>query len=149
MFDIRRLPLRFPRHLLRNRAGTSAVEFALLSPLFLMILLGMAAYGILIGATHSVQQIAADAARISIAGLGPDERQALATEFVMRNAGGYAFIEVSRIDVSARDNPDNPSQFTVTVEYDASELPIWNLFHGLPLPEMTIARRATIRNGGI
>ena len=46
-----------------NDDGTSAIEFALLAPLFILFLLGMVAYGIYFGASHSVQQIAADAAR--------------------------------------------------------------------------------------
>ncbi|RVD33089.1 pilus assembly protein, partial [Mesorhizobium sp. M4A.F.Ca.ET.020.02.1.1] len=52
-----------------DAVGTTAVEFAMLAPLFILLLLGMVAYGIYFGASHSVQQIAADAARTAIAGL--------------------------------------------------------------------------------
>jgi Flp pilus assembly protein TadG len=52
-----------------DTAGTSAVEFAMLAPLFILLLLGMVAYGIYFGASHWVQQIAADAARM-LAALG-------------------------------------------------------------------------------
>jgi len=45
-----------------DAAGTSAVEFAMLAPIFVLLLPGMVAYGIYFGASHSVQQIAADAA---------------------------------------------------------------------------------------
>ena len=41
----------------------------MLAPLFILLLLGMVAYGIYFGASHSVQQIAADAARM-LAALG-------------------------------------------------------------------------------
>ncbi|TIM19494.1 MAG: pilus assembly protein, partial [Mesorhizobium sp.] len=50
-------------HQFREQSGTSAIEFALLAPIFILLLLGMVAYGIYFGASHSVQQIAADAAR--------------------------------------------------------------------------------------
>jgi Flp pilus assembly protein TadG len=51
----------------------------MLAPLFILLLLGMVAYGIYFGASHSVQQIAADGARTAIAGLNQTERQALTT----------------------------------------------------------------------
>jgi Flp pilus assembly protein TadG len=46
----------------RNRQAAVAVEFAILSPIYIFLLVGMVAYGIYFGAAHSVQQIAADAA---------------------------------------------------------------------------------------
>jgi Flp pilus assembly protein TadG len=131
------------------RAGTSAVEFALLSPLYFLLMFGMAAYGIYFGASHSVQQLAADAARVAVAGLSATERQSLASDFVARNASTYAFVDGARIGVTVADNPTDTSQFVIALTYDARGLPIWNLFHGLPLPDMTIARRSTIRIGGI
>jgi Flp pilus assembly protein TadG len=42
----------------------------------------------------------------------------------------------------------NSNQFTVTVEYDATELPIWSLY-SYALPEKTIKRFSTIRIGGV
>ncbi|GLS32839.1 TadE-like protein [Mesorhizobium albiziae] len=62
---------------LRNTSATAAIEFALLFPIFILLFLGMIAYGIYFGASHSVQQIAADAARVAIAGLDETERQTL------------------------------------------------------------------------
>jgi len=132
-----------------DRRGTSAVEFALLSPLFILLIVGMTAYGIYFGASHSVQQIAADAARTALAGLNQSERRSLATDFISRNAGGYPFVDPARLAVDALDSTADGSQFVVQVRYDARDLPIWNLFAGLPMPEMTIARRSTIRVGGL
>ncbi|WP_164767076.1 TadE/TadG family type IV pilus assembly protein, partial [Mesorhizobium sp. M7A.F.Ca.CA.004.04.1.1] len=71
---------------LQEEHGTSAVEFALLSPIFILLLLGMVAYGIYFGAANSIQQIAADAARTAIAGLNQTERQTLVASFVTNNA---------------------------------------------------------------
>jgi Flp pilus assembly protein TadG len=130
-------------------AATSAIEFAMLAPIFILLLLGMVAYGIYFGASHSVQQIAADAARTALSGLDQAERQSLATAFVQRNAAGYPFIDPGKISVTAQDSTADADQFVVAVQYDARDLPIWNLLSGLPLPGTTIAKRSTIRIGGL
>ena len=82
-----------------DTSGTSAVEFALLSPLFILLLLGMVAYGIYFGAANSIQQIAADAARTAIAGLNQTERQTLVASFLTNNAGGYPFVDRQQADL--------------------------------------------------
>ena len=133
----------------RNRSGTSAIEFAILSPLFMLFLLGMLAYGIYFGASHSIQQIAADAARTAIAGLNEAERDKLASDYIRLNAAGYPFIDPDKLTVDARDSSADGNQFVITVSYDASSLPIWSLLRDLPLPKQTILRRSTIRVGGI
>lgn len=129
-------------------SGSTAVEFALLAPLYLLLIMGMTAYGIYFGAAHSVQQISADAARAAVAGVSPAERRDLATTFVNRNAAGYLFIDVDNLSVSLDTQPEE-TQFQVVVSYDASKLPIWGLFEGLSMPNQTIQRRSTIRVGGI
>ena len=121
-----------------NDDGTSAIEFALLAPLFILFLLGMVAYGIYFGASHSVQQIAADAARTAVGGLNQTERQSLVTTFLANNAAGYPFVDATKLTVVARDSTADGSQFVVSVTYDARNLPIWNLLSGLPLPGTNI-----------
>lgn len=137
------------KRLLSDTTATSAIEFAMLAPIFILFLLGMVAYGIYFGASHSVQQIAADAARTAIAGLDTSERKRLVANFVAANAATYPFVALDRLTVEANDSLADGSQFVVSVQYDARELPIWNLLADLPLPEVTIARRSTIRMGGI
>ena len=137
------------RQLGSQRSGSTAVEFAMLCPLSLFLIMGMTAYGIYFGAAHSVQQLSADAARVAVAGLDPLERRQLAAGFVERHAGGYLFINASKIAVEVGDNSHDGTQFDVTVTYDASELPIWGLFDRLAMPDTTILRRSTIRIGGI
>lgn len=130
------------------RSGSTAVEFALLAPLYLLLIMGMTAYGIYFGAAHSVQQISADAARAAVAGVSTTERREMAMTFVDQNAAGYLFIDVQNLSVSLDTQPDE-KQFQVVVSYDASKLPIWGLFDGLSMPHQTIQRRSTIRIGGI
>ena len=133
----------------RDHSATSAIEFAILSPLFLFLLMGIAAYGIYFAASHSIQQIAADAARASIAGMNEGERQRIANSFIARNASGYAFVNPKKLSIETKDSVDDGSQFIVRLEYDARELPIWEMFRDLPLPGTIITRRSTIRVGGI
>jgi len=134
--------------MLRNRAGSSAVEFAIIAPIFLLVLLTMIAYGIYLMTAYSVQQVAADAARTAIAGLNNNEREALAKDFVSRSALSYAFMDKRYFNVKVGSDLSNSNQFTVTVEYDATELPIWSLY-SYALPEKTIKRFSTIRIGGV
>jgi Flp pilus assembly protein TadG len=126
--------------------GASAVEFAIIAPVFILMIVGMLAYGIYFGAANSVQQIAADAARTSIAGLNATERDTLVTAFIESNAGQYVFIDSADVDFAIGDDADDPSQYRVTVTYDASSLPIWAL--PVPLPGKTISFTSTIRLGG-
>ncbi|NUS21994.1 pilus assembly protein [Mesorhizobium sp. M2D.F.Ca.ET.185.01.1.1] len=148
MLKNRKLPVFWSRFR-ADAAGTSAIEFAMLAPIFILLLLGMVAYGIYFGASHSVQQIAADAARTAIAGLNQTERQALVTDFIAHDVSGYPFVDANKLTVNAQDSAADGSQFVVSVSYDARNLPIWNLFKTLPLPGTTIQRQSTIRVGGI
>lgn len=132
-----------------NVSGATAVEFAMLFPVYLMLFLGMTGYGIYFGASHSVQQLAADAARAALAGLDTAERRRLADGFIRHNAAGYPFIDPNKLTISVGDSPVDPDQFNVVVSYDAADLPIWGLFDRIGMPDQTILRRSTIRIGGI
>jgi Flp pilus assembly protein TadG len=115
----------------------------------LLMLTGMLAYGIYFAAAHAMQQLAADAARTAIAGLTETERNTLVTGYLDRNAGAYLLIDPSRLDVAVSDSADDPNQYTVRLTYDATGLPIWNLYPPLPLPGTEMVYGATIRRGGI
>lgn len=133
---------------LGDQKGASAVEFALVMPVFLLLVLGALAYGIYFGAAHSVQQLAADAARVAVAGLSDCERGDLVAAFIEDNADAYVLIERERLSVSAAQSPSDPDQFLVELAYDASSLPVWNIHPPVPMPGRTIRYASTIRNGG-
>ena len=133
----------------KSKSGAAAIEFAIIAPIFLILLMGMIAYGVYFGAALSVQQLAADAARTAIAGLDEEEREALVSSFIQNNASKYTFLRDDKVDIVVQENPKDANQFTVQVSYDARHLPIWNIFAGLPLPDTTILRTTTIRIGGI
>lgn len=132
----------------KDRAGTSALEFAIVAPLFFLTLFTLIAYGIYLSVTHSVQQIAADAARTAVAGLNPAERITLVNRYLDASRLDYSFINRAKMQVVVTDDPGNPDQFTVTITYDSSDLPIWKLFT-FALPQENIQRYATVRVGGM
>lgn len=59
----------------RSLDATSAIEFALVAPVLLLLLFGIIGYGYILGVYHGVQQIAAEAARASVSGLNDTERR--------------------------------------------------------------------------
>jgi Flp pilus assembly protein TadG len=133
----------------KNDHGAAAIEFAILAPIFLMLAGGIMAYGIYFGAAHSLQQLAADAARTSIAGLSAGERDQLVEAYLDRNAPGYVLIDRDALSYSIGGKAADPNEYSVTLSYDASRLPIWNLYPPLPLPSRTIRYSSSIRLGGI
>lgn len=136
------------RRALSERGGSAAIEFALIFPIGLIFFCGMIAYGLYFSAAHSLQQLAADAARASVGGLDDSERATIARAHVAASGGNYPFLKQNRMAVSAEPLVADPSQFQVRIAFDSRDLPIW-VFSGLiPLPEQTIERTAVIARGG-
>ncbi len=137
-----------PRRLLQDRAAASAVEFALVFPLFIILLFGIIVYGTYLATIHGVQQLAAEAARSSIAGLTDSERASLAQNYVTANVSYYPFISPGRLSVSAAPSPSDDTVFVVTVSYDDSASFIFSLPSIIPMPASDIVRSAVIPRGG-
>jgi Flp pilus assembly protein TadG len=130
----------------RNQRGVSVVEFALLAPIFISLLFGMLAYGQYFYLSHSVQQIANNAARATIAGLNDTERRSIATDAVAQEGQAQGSLIAARLAVPTV--YDKNGYTTVIVRYDASNIAL--LRSGLlPTPGTMIERRALIRNGGM
>lgn len=132
----------------RSDGGASAVEFALIFPVALIFLCGLLAYGIYFGAAHSVQQLAADAARASVSGISDAERTSIAQAHVTASGGSYPLLRADRLSVAAHALAGDPTQFEVKVTYDSTDLPIWALSGLVPLPGKIIQRVAIIKRGG-
>ena len=90
------------RRFLRARAGSAAVEFAIIGPMLLLSLSGIFTYGGYFLTAHTVQQITNDAARAALAGLDDEERAMLARDAAAAGLRGQAFLrgELSRLDVA-------------------------------------------------
>jgi Flp pilus assembly protein TadG len=129
------------------RRGATAVEFAMLLPLFLTLVFGIVVFGSYLTMVHGVQQLAAEAARSSVAGLSDTERSSIAASYVTSNIGTYPLITPNKITVNAATSGSDPNVFVVTVSYDASGMFIYGLPF-VPAPPSTIVRSAAIPYGG-
>ena len=132
----------------RADGGTVAIEFAIIFPVALIFFCGLLAYGVYFGAAHSVQQIAADAARASVSGLDDAERISIAQAHMAASSDAYPLLRPDRLSISARPLPADPSQFEVRVSFNSEDLPIWAFSGLVPLPDKTIERVAIIKRGG-
>lgn len=143
-----RAVIRAPSRFLSNAQGVSAVEFALILPLFLMLLFGIVMYGAYFAVIHGVQQLAAEAARNAIGGLDDAERASLAAETVRRQAPNYLLLDPRRLTLAAARTDGASGTFTVQLHYDAAEMVVFSLPRLVPMPSTDIVRSAAIRRGG-
>jgi len=125
--------------------GVSVVEFALIAPLLMLILLGMLAYGQYFLIAHSAQQLANDAARATIAGMSTAERLALANAALARELPNVSEITAGNATLTVT---EALPLVTVHVRVDASGIGLFRV-NMLPMPSPTIDRSAVIQQGGV
>ena len=133
---------------LRSDSGASAAEFAIVLPVFILMLFGIIVFGFYLALVHGVQQLAAEAARSSVPGLSESERASLAQSYVSDNVRSYTLIDPSKVAVTASTSPADANVFIVTVNYDASGSFIYGLRNLVPTPSPNITRSAAIPRGG-
>lgn len=131
-----------------NQAAATAVEFAFIAPLLLLLLFGIIGYGHAFGVYHGVQQLAAEAARASVGGLDDTERERLARAFVRRSIGSYAFLDPSKLTVRTTALGAPAPSFEVAVVYDFSDSIFNRLGSIVALPTPVVERRAVVQRGG-
>lgn len=119
----------------------------MLLPVFLTVVFGIIVFGSYLAVIHGVQQLAAEAARSSVAGMSESERNSLAVNYVTNNAASYPLINAAKITTAAATSASNANVFVVTVTYDASSMVIYTLPF-VPKPASTITRTASIPYGG-
>src|SRR5262249_52345855 len=95
-------------HFKSEEIGVTAVEFALIAPAFLVMLLGMFFYGMYFAAAHSVQELAADAARASVAGLNTTERQKIVTDYVAESSKNYSMLREADVTATGQPHAGDP-----------------------------------------
>ncbi len=136
---------RSPRSFRRDRSGSTAIEFAVISPVLILMLLGILVYGGYFMLSHSLQQMANDAARASVAGLTDTERSTLAQTAVSNDVQTYSYLKPQLLSVNYT---DQNQVLTVTVIYNASSSPFWALNGLVPMPSSTLTRSASVQIGG-
>ncbi len=132
----------------RNQRATTAIEFAFVAPILLLLLVGIMGYGYVFGIYHSIQQIAAEAARSSVSGLDDTERSRIARDFITAHAGSYAFIDPTKLRVRTGQTGPQMQSFEVAVAYDMSGSVYDSLSRMVSLPQPMIERRAIVQRGG-
>ena len=128
----------------RDRRGVAALEFALVAPMLILLMIGIVVYGGWFWMAHSVQSLASEGARAAIAGLDPTERATLARSFVGGQVGDLGL----RADRASVEVESTASVIRVNVVYDASDHPLMALAAIVPAPPRTIRRTAVVRLGG-
>lgn len=131
-----------------ERQGVSAIEFAILAPVLLFCMMCIVGLGVYVGTVNGVQQLVAEAARASIAGLDDAERQDIATRSIAANITAYPYIAPARLRLAPVATDPATQAFTLTLSYDASTMLAFKLPF-VPMPDPVITRSATIRNGGL
>lgn len=128
-----------------DRRGVALIEFALLLPPLLLLLLGIFGYGQYFLLAHSVQQIANDAARATIGGLSASERWTLATNSVNASVAQLPDIRANQYALAVT---ENGNLVTVTVTVDATANPLL-ASRFVPMPDAVIRRQGVVRQGGV
>ena len=131
------------------RRGSSAVEFALVAPLLVLLFSGITAFGICLGAAHNLRQIAAEAARASVAGVTDAERATLAQNTVNRSLVTGAMFRPGSVAVQVGPDPVDATLYTVTVSFDATTLGLNAISRMLPLLPDLMRSTVSVRRGGL
>lgn len=130
---------------LADSRGTALVEFALLAPILIVLLMGMLGYGQYFLTAHTLQQLANDAARAAIVGETRAERRTLAAASVAQGLAKAAVAKPAEV-TSVVEEADG--RITVTLSVDTRALAL--LRSGLvPMPDPVIERRAVAEVAGI
>jgi len=127
------------------RQGAAAVEFALVGPIFVLLLIGMVVYGGWFWMAQSVQSLASEAARAAVAGLDADERTRLARARIDQDMRAHSALDPDLTTVDVETAEDG---IRIVVRYDARTHPLMLAGGMLPRPPAIIERSAVIRAGG-
>lgn len=129
----------------RAESGAVAVEFAILGPVFLVLMVGTMVWGQYLWTAHAVQQLANDAARAALAGLDSAERESLARTVLSNEVADYANLRPASATMSVENHSD---RLTVAVDYDTTDAG-FRIFEDLiPAPPKLVRKQATVRLGG-
>ncbi len=125
--------------------GIAAVEFAIIAPVFLAILLGIIVYGIYFTTWIAVTQIASESARAAVAGLTPAESQSIAATRFQTGLANYAPM-LSAQNAALTFPAASAGTFSVAVSYDFSVFGFAGITL-LPVPSARPSITVTVSTG--
>jgi len=129
----------------RRTSGSAAIEFALVGPLLILMLVGMVVYGGWMWVAQSVQTLATESARAAIGGLDAAERVRLAEAFVAAEAEEGAGLSRDHLTVVVDSDAE---AIRVRIVFDARDHWVMMMSGLLPSPPAMIERTAVVRTGG-
>ena len=130
-----------------DKSGASAIEFAIVAPVFFLLVFGIVVYGYYFATLSLVNHIAYEAARASVSGLSDDERSSLAhARADTLIASLSAFLGSDTIDVDAGPAADGLYSVTVHHHFDLAELV--GTASILPLPPADQTAVVEVSHGG-
>lgn len=119
-----------------------ALEFALVLPLFLVVLTGIIGYGQWFSTRIAVIHAASEGARAAVAGLSDAERRDLATAQARQVAEAYEpLIDPARLTVTT--STPSAGVFGITVAYPLTGFPTL-----VPMPSGPVQHTALVSYGG-
>lgn len=117
----------------RDQSGAVAVEFVLIAPILLTLLFGIITTGYFMGVSHSVSQLAAGAARASVAELDVHGRDLAAIAYLDKAGVNCPLLIQEGVNYDVAFEGANAQAISVKVSYtiDRSLLEIAKSFLGL------------------
>lgn len=135
---------RIRRHL-RREDGVAALEFAIVSMVFLVLLYGILTYGFIYGMDQSMNHAAEEGARSAISKTTEADAITFAKQTAYdRMSSFHPALQMSDITATVDDCDTSYRCITVTIAYPWNTRPIIPAFPGLPTPSQLIAE-ATIQ----
>jgi len=131
-----------------ERSGVAALEFALITPVMLLMIFAMICLGTFLIFTHEVQELSSSAARSSVAGLSEAERDELAHAFIAASLANSAILNPADVTVQTATSGSPPTDYSVTVNYNLKDTPIPFLAQLISLQFNNISTTSTIQFGG-
>ncbi len=128
-----------------DQRGAAAVEFALIVPIMMMFFFGLTVFSVVLSTYGALQQMAAEAARASLAGLSTTQQSQYASQYISAALGNYTFLDPTQVTVTTN---ATPSAFQVTISYNAGHSFLNNFASSVISSPIIITRSATIQLSG-
>jgi Flp pilus assembly protein TadG len=131
----------------RETRAVAALEFAMVAPVLLLMVMGMMCFGFYYTYLHELQELASSAARASVAGLNEAERDTLAKAFVANAVVNSELLSASDLTVSTGTSGTPAAFYEVTLAYNMKDTPLPLMAGFVHLNAANISRTSTIQFG--
>ena len=132
----------------RGSKAVAALEFALVAPILLLMMLGMICFGFYFLYLHEVQELTASAARASVAGLSATERDTLARQYVATALANSNLLSAPDLTVATATSGTPATLYAVTITYNLKDTPVPLLAKFASVSLGNITRTSTVAFGG-